>query len=696
MSNPEPISVSESETFAWLIQNRNISVLWMVRMLVRLHGFGDLCAAYETSTREAVFKRLHLPALDAKNDTDRQALFSRLSRTLPAMERRIHRYGYGKVLQANLMLVGERLALSATERKVLALAVLLRVDDDLFAVARFGRPRGSPADQLATILGVSRSDLGVATSIKSRLRQSGLIGLTYGSPPSQTVHLERDELRKLGLSRVASLEELFKGFVRPCPETSLAPADYDHLTPGFAFVAELLKEALANKRKGVNVLLHGPPGTGKTELTRTLANSVGVALYEVSSAQENGEPLESKNRLAAVATAQHLLAGRRGLLLFDEIDAIFNDGSDLFGKPTTAEASKSWVNHLLENNRVPTIWVANQIWKMDPAFQRRFDLVIELGIPPIRQRLQLLERECGGLLNAAELRRLSHVEAATPATVARAASVMRRVKDSSLERGTLLEAVLDGTLKAQGHPTVRRSCRSIPPPGYDVTLCNASEDLGALAEGLARTNSGRIYLYGPPGTGKTAYGYWLAEQLDKPLVLKRTSDLQSPFLGVMERNLARAFEQAARDNAILQIDEVDSFLRDRQLARQAWEVSQVNEFLTQLETFEGIFIASTNLLDGVDPAALRRFDHKIKIDYMRADQTRTMLSRFLGACEIELSPQHRLRDDLKDLDHLTPGDFAVISRRHRLVAFPTAEAVIEALRNEQTLKHGVSRKIGFV
>src|SRR3546814_4431141 len=67
------------------------------------------------------------------------------------------------------------------------------------------------------------------------------------------------------------------------------------------------------------------------------------------------------------------------------------------------------------------------------------------------------------------------------------------------------------------------------------------------------------------------------------------SDLQSPWLGEMERNLAKAFSQAQREGAVLQIDEVDAYLRDRRNAERSWEVSQTTEFLTQLESFDGIF-----------------------------------------------------------------------------------------------------------
>lgn len=65
-----------------------------------------------------------------------------------------------------------------------------------------------------------------------------------------------------------------------------------------------------------------------------------------------------------------------------------------------------------------------------------------------------------------------------------------------------------------------------------------------------------------------------------------------------EKAIAAAVGQAARERAILMIDEVDSFLRDRDGAYHGWEVTQVNKMLTHIENFDGVRIASTNLMDG--------------------------------------------------------------------------------------------------
>ena len=85
-------------------------------------------------------------------------------------------------------------------------------------------------------------------------------------------------------------------------------------------------------------------------------------------------------------------------------------------------------------------------------------------------------------------------------------------------------------------------------------------------------------------------------------------------------------DRAKRENAVLLFDEIDSFLQDRRTANHSWEVTQVNEFLTQMESYEGYLVATTNLLDLMDNACLRRFDLKAKLEYMTDDQAEEMLS----------------------------------------------------------------------
>src|SRR5690606_5670488 len=151
-------------------------------------------------------------------------------------------------------------------------------------------------------------------------------------------------------------------------------------------------------------------------------------LYDVASMDEDGMAVDARVRLSNVASAQHLLKGRKVLLAFDEIDAIFTDGSSFFGKPTTAEQSKAWVNDLLECGRVPTFWVANSIWGRDSAVVRRFDVVVKVKSPPLHRRAEMLAAQCGSMLDAAQIRRIAEVETVTPAVVARAVGVMRRTR----------------------------------------------------------------------------------------------------------------------------------------------------------------------------------------------------------------------------------------------------------------------------
>jgi transitional endoplasmic reticulum ATPase len=177
--------------------------------------------------------------------------------------------------------------------------------------------------------------------------------------------------------------------------------------------------------------------------------------------------------------------------------------------------------------------------------------------------------------------------------------------------------------------------------------------------------------------------------------VKKASDILDPYVGRTEAKLAHLFQRAESDEAILMIDEVDSFLQDRRQAQRSWEVTQVNELLTQMERFEGIFIASTNLVDGLDPAALRRFDLKLAFDFLRPEQVALLLKR--QSLQLELgTPTAATLREAQHLGNATPGDFANAARQHRYRKFTSPSAYLEAVAAECRMKEGgAARKVGF-
>jgi SpoVK/Ycf46/Vps4 family AAA+-type ATPase len=118
-------------------------------------------------------------------------------------------------------------------------------------------------------------------------------------------------------------------------------------------------------------------------------------------------------------------------------------------------------------------------------------------------------------------------------------------------------------------------------------------------------------LYGPPGAGKSELARYIAGHLDRELMVKRVSDIVSPYVGETEQNISRVFSEAEAAEAVLVIDEADSFLFNRSRAVRSWEISHTNEFLTQMERFRGILICTTNRFEDLDQASVRRFNYKI-------------------------------------------------------------------------------------
>jgi SpoVK/Ycf46/Vps4 family AAA+-type ATPase len=626
---------------------------------------------------------------------------SELRRLYRTAERKASAGHLPQSLRSNLERLASLVGLSAVDVSILEFAVMIHSDGLLVETSEWMGNLSTVKliHALSVVLDLPESAIREAISSKSVLARTALVicARTGADTFSKKFELVSDEFADRILSGETDPVDLLYGNVMPCPPPQLKLSDYPHVNTTLNIALPYLKHALDTQRKGVNLFVYGAPGTGKTQLARALAEELGCELFQVTSEDADGDAMNGERRLPCFRAAQSILAKRRVMIAFDEAADVFDDGDLYFGRKSTAQTRKAWINRTLEENPVPTLWLSNNITCLDPAFVRRFDMVIELGIPPRQQRQRILVDLCGDLLDEGAMARIAESEVLVPAVAARAASVVRSLKGElgSPASGCAVERLIGNTLQAQGHRAILRNDPNRLPETYDPAFLHANADLSALADGLAHSGQARLCLYGPSGTGKTAYARWVAERLGVPLHVRRGSDLMSMWLGESEKQIAKVFQQAEQDKALLLIDEVDGFLQDRRSAQRSWEVTLVNEMLTQMESFSGIFIASTNLMEGLEPAALRRFDLKVKFGFLKSEQAWELFARQCRALSLA-PPEPTQRATLDRLTHLTPGDFAAVARQHRFRPIESVAALLAALTSECALKHVARSGIGFV
>lgn len=120
----------------------------------------------------------------------------------------------------------------------------------------------------------------------------------------------------------------------------------------------------------------------------------------------------------------------------------------------------------------------------------------------------------------------------------------------------------------------------------------------------------------------------------------------------------------------------------------------VNEMLTQMESFQSVFVASTNLMNGLDQVILRHFDLRVQFDYFQTDQARELYIRYCAELAMPV-PLREVLTQLAGLKKLTPGDFATVVRQNWLRTIRSSENLFSVLDAECAAKEG-ARAIGFV
>lgn len=672
------------------------TTLWMLRILVTLNGYKHFFEQSGTLFKSDTLAKF----LDLEEYVTREPKSENINEALSLLHEKLAYYEKKesftthKTLSQNITKLSSLIGLTQYEERILEFAVLFDQYTILYNSIKYlgkNSNHNSIKYELSVILDIPLEEVKKAFERSSKFSKSSLLSLSsYEKSIVNALELESDYFSAHMLTHEGDIEEIIQDTVKECKSSDLTLKDFDHIKSELSLVLHYLQNVFSKNQKGVNILLYGHPGTGKTELSKLIAQEIGAQLFEVSYMDEEGEPLRSHRRLSSYKVAQALLSQKECLMLYDEAEDIFEvNNSPVSPKK---QENKAWINRMLETNEIPTIWVTNDVDAIDNAIVRRFDLSIEVPIPRKRKRAQILEKECKHLLKKESLNALSEHSFIAPSLITKAKKVTDSVGIEDKDK--VFTQVINGTLLAQGYGKVSRFLSGALPENYRPEYINTCSDLEALCKGIREFQNARLCLYGPSGTGKSAFGKYLADSLDKPLLIKKGSDLMSKWVGETERKISDAFEEALEEDAVLIFDEVDTFLTKRSEARNSWEITQVNEMLLQMENFNGVFIATTNLMESIDTASLRRFDLKLKFDFLRPLQIDALFRSSMALLSLEI--QKTDTDKITGLKRVTPGDFALIMRQHRFKPIQNGADFIERLYEEVKIKAlDQSSQIGF-
>lgn len=450
--------------------------------------------------------------------------------------------------------------------------------------------------------------------------------------------------------------------------------------------------------RGTNILLYGKPGTGKTEFVKSLGKALNKKVYFINQKDEDGDE-NLDHRKSGIVAAMNMLDPRNSIVVVDECDGIINVNDGFWKCENNDKDNKAWINDLLENSEQNFIWISNRISGVDESTKRRFSYSIEFLNLGHNQRVKVWENQ----VSAASIDFMDRemIESFAKKYQVNAGGIALALKDVASMKNIRTKKkkieVLQSIL-AQHQSFVFGNNKLNPLTGtYSLEVLNCDINLESVISASKRfidytaqsdakeISNMNFLLQGPPGTGKTEFVKYMSQVIGKELVVKRMSDLQSMYVGETEKLIATAFKEAEGSGAVLFLDEADSLFINRESANRSWEVSQTNELLCQMENFKGILACATNFGQNMDGAVMRRFNYKIKFDFLAEDAKELLFVKMLGGkLDKNLTDEDLLR--VRKIPNLTPGDFKVVRQKNFFSDVLTADLLIEQLEMESSYK----------
>ena len=402
------------------------------------------------------------------------------------------------------------------------------------------------------------------------------------------------------------------------------------------------------------VLLHGPPGTGKTMLAKAVASETNANFILINGPEVMNKFVgEAEKRIRDIF--EEAEKNSPSIIFIDEIDAIAPKREESYSEVERRVVAQllATMDGLKSRGKVVVIGATNRPNSLDIALRRpgRFDREINIGVPNKKGRLEILKIHTRNMpLKDVKLKPLADVThgfvgADLEALCKEAAmNVVRKIlpdlmykKDNTtipkevLDKLIITDSDFQYALKVVRPSALREVLIETPNVHWDDIggLDSIKQDLkeavewpmkypGAFKRLGVRPPRG-ILLYGPPGTGKTMLAKAVASESEANFILVKGPELISKWVGESERGIKKVFEKARQTSpTIIFFDEIDAIAPRRGL-EVGTKVTErmVNQMLTEMDGLEDlhdvIIIGATNRPDMIDPGLLRpgRFDRII-------------------------------------------------------------------------------------
>ena len=480
---------------------------------------------------------------------------------------------------------------------------------------------------------------------------------------------------------------------KPVVATLTIDENFSHMRKKANKIVKAVRNAQAKGIKGINVVFYGPPGSGKTELAKAICAELGLRTYTVGedvdsnmSYGEDGGKIDSSKRLIRLRQSQTFLAeSKNAALIMDEMEDFLVKGEDT--SKTADTGSKILLNRTLEDNTVPTFWMANDINKFHQSVTQRLKLPVFVGYQPtlVAEKIWQFHIKKNKLkLGRGAALKLARQFDAPPRVIEQACEV------SSLLSGTMQDieeqVAAKSTLDFGGYSFRYNSDHRVP-SNYDMAHLSTPDDLNITQhifnDASADEQSLSFLIQGPNKVGKSTLAYYLAEQANRHISTEDMADMIIPTQQTSPvDHVSIAFAKAAKADAILVIENFDKLFSD---AHDSDREKMIARFSQEMEAHK----APVVLIQGEGSrmsAEFRNFvDVQVNLEKMQGLQLSKVYRRISG-----FKPAN-------DIGQVALGDIVNASQSLKvLVGRETPKDAIERrIAASATLKIGGNRSLGF-